>query len=344
MDTDLFDYELPKERIAQEPAKSRDASRLMIVDEGIAHGRFSDISHILQDSDLLLLNDTKVVKASFKAKKDTGGKVTGLVLSQSEGSWTVQMGGKNLRPGVEVTFPSKARFSIVEDLGEGVYKVVPHDISERDFYRVHGRMPLPPYIKAFHGDEDRYQTVYAKKAGAVAAPTAGLHFTPDLLEELVEKGVKILKLTLKVGPGTFAPVRSQEVEGHAMEEEFFQIPAKTRKSVEKAVGEGRRIFAVGTTTVRALESSWSGTRFEKSEGMADLFIYPGYDFRFPYSGLVTNFHLPRSTLLMMISAYAGRKRVLASYEEAKEKGYRFYSFGDAMLLNFSPKKEGKDVL
>jgi len=334
-----FDYDLPTQLIAQHPSPQRDRSRLLVLhrEEGrVEHRIFSQLPLYLQPGDLLILNETKVIPARLKGVKvGTGGKVEIFLLSQVRGDeWRVLVRpGRRIRPGTEVSVgEGRIRAKIIDE-GQNGYRIA-RFTWEGDFRKILqevGEMPLPPYIKRElePADRRRYQTVYARVEGAVAAPTAGLHFTEDLLEEIRAKGVKVSSLTLHVGWGTFRPVKSERIAEHQMEAEYYRIPLKVCQEIVKARSDGGKVYAVGTTTVRALES-W-GQEGNPRKGWTALFIYPPFDFRV-VDGLITNFHLPRTTLLMLVSAFAGRERVLEAYAQAIREGYRFYSYGDAMLI------------
>ena len=342
-----FDYELPDDLIAQEPPAERGASRLLVLPrEGgsLAHTHFDALADYLRAGDLLVLNNTRVFPARLIGNRvPSGGAVECLLVRSAEGGrWEALVHpGQKLKPGAHVLFARDG----VELHGE---------ILDRHFYGRRtirlwtareggveaaidaiGHVPLPPYIKREDRVEDRerYQTVYARERGSIAAPTAGLHFTPELLQELERRGVERAEITLHVGDGTFKPVRTETVEAHAVDPERFSIDAPAAHALSRAVRDRRRIVAVGTTTVRALESLDRGPdgAILPVTGETTLFIYPGRPFRI-VQGLVTNFHLPRSSLLMLVAAFAGRERVLAAYREAVAQGYRFYSYGDAMLI------------
>ena len=326
-----FDYHLPKELIAQEPLKQRDASRLMVLrGDTIEHRIFREIVRYLEKGDLLVFNNSRVIPARLRGRKSTGGRIELLLVKELEGNlWECMFRGK-LREGVELSFPSgiSARVERKED---GMAVVRFSEDIKKAIWRI-GEVPTPPYIKRKVEDLDEYQTVYASRDGSVAAPTAGFHFTKELLSELRSMGVEFAFITLHIGPGTFLPVKVEDVEKHRMHEEQFEIPQAEAEKINLAIEEERRIFAVGTTTVRALESAFTDGRVVPGVATTSLFIYPGYEFKVPYTGLITNFHLPRSTLLMLVSAFAGRERILNAYQEAIRLRYRFYSFGDAMLI------------
>jgi S-adenosylmethionine:tRNA ribosyltransferase-isomerase len=327
-----FDYALPKELIAQEPLRRRDASKLMVLrGDNIEHRIFREIVRYLERGDLLVFNNSRVIPARLKGKKSTGGRVELLLVKElEENLWECLFKGK-LRESMEIIFPSGIH-ARVENKSEGklVVRFSGGDIRQA-MWKI-GEMPTPPYIKRRVDNPEEYQTVYASKDGSIAAPTAGFHFTQELLAELRSRGVEFAFITLHVGLGTFLPVKVEEVEKHRMHEEHFEIPRNEAEKINRALEEGCRVFAVGTTTVRALESAFQDGGVVPGVSTTTLFIYPGYEFRLPYAGLITNFHLPRSTLLMLVSAFAGRERILRAYQEAIKHRYRFYSFGDAMLI------------
>lgn len=326
MRLDEFEYPLPKEFIAQRPLEDRSASRLLVMGEGIEHRSFRDIKEYLAPGDLLVMNDTRVVPARLLGRKGTGGRVEALLVRRVEGCWEALVRGKNISPGAELSFgPFRAA---VRGKADGLF-LLEFQKDPFPFLGEIGEVPTPPYIKERLRDWERYQTVYGSRPGSIAAPTAGLHFTPSLMEELEEKGIEMAYVTLHIGPGTFTPVRCQMVEDHRMEPEYFEVPEETAEAID---GREGRLFAVGTTTLKALESACTSGRVEAASGWSDLFIYPPYNFKAPVEGLLTNFHLPRSTLLMLVAAYAGLGRVLEAYRAAIALGYRFYSFGDAMLI------------
>ena len=346
METSLFDYHLPVDRIAQHPADRRDQSRLLRLDRAsgaIEHHQFADIVRLLRPGDLLVANDTRVIPARLALRRQTGSRIDGLFLRGApEGLWEMMLRGRGrVREGevLAVEGAEEQSIRLAERCGGGMWRVAaeppvdPAALLERV-----GRAPLPPYIRrdgrdpaADRADRQRYQTVYAEIPGAVAAPTAGLHFTPELLDALGRRDVRTAHLTLHVGPGTFKPVASERVEDHRMHGEAFHLPGATAEAVRRARSEGRRVVAVGTTTVRVLESAACGGGLRETEGETDLFIYPPFEFR-AVDALITNFHLPRSTLLMLVSALAGREFLLRAYQEAVDRGYRFYSYGDACLI------------
>ena len=332
MDTADFHYDLPKERIALEPAEPRDSSRLMVLprNEGEPeHRGFRDLPELLEPGDLLVINDTRVFPARMWGKKPTGAKVEALLVRQlSDRRWLALLNccGK-LHPGKRILLEDGLEGVLEEKDPEGQWTITFSEDLRPHLERI-GTTPLPPYIQreAKPEDRERYQTVYAREEGSIAAPTAGLHFTPELIKQIEARGVKILKVTLHVGIGTFRPVKSEKIEDHVMHEEEYRIPPETLEALQSP--DRGRVVAVGTTSVRTLES-WAKTG--AVSGATDLFIYPPYSFKV-VGALVTNFHLPCSTLLMMISAFAGRERVLSAYREAVAEGYRFFSYGDGMLL------------
>lgn len=340
MRVEEFDYHLPEELIAQEPVHPRDSSRLMVLHKQtgvIEHRRFYELPDLLVAGDLLVFNDTKVMPARlFGVREDTGGKIEVLLLRQTElNRWeTLVKPGRRARVGTRIVFGDGRLVGKVLSKTDVGGRIIDFEFDGPSFEAVLdelGEMPLPPYIKSQLSDPNRYQTVYAREMGSAAAPTAGLHFTPELMDKLRQKGILLEYVTLHVGLGTFRPVSAELVEEHVMHSEFYRIPAKTVEAVTCAKAEGRRVIAVGTTSVRTLEAAANAGAWQEREGWTDIFIYPGYQFRI-IDGLITNFHLPRSTLLMLVSAFAGRQRVLEAYSIAVRKRYRFFSFGDAMLI------------
>lgn len=341
MKLDLFDFELPEELIAQVPLKERDASRLMIVDKmtgDIIHEKFKNLVHYLSPGDCLVLNDTRVLPARlYGVKEETGANVEVLLLKQREGDeWeTLVKPAKRIKEGTTILF------------GEGILKGTCTGILEHGGRTIEfqyegifleileklGKMPLPPYIKEQLDDQERYQTVYSREIGSAAAPTAGLHFTEEILEKLKKKGVYTAFITLHVGLGTFRPVSTENIEDHKMHAEFYQMTEGTARLLNEVRKKGGRIIAVGTTSTRTLETiagKYNGM-FKEESGWTDIYIYPGYRFK-GIDGLVTNFHLPKSSLIMLVSALAGRENILHAYETAVKEKYRFFSFGDAMLI------------
>lgn len=340
MRTSDFDYHLPQEFIAQRPAVPRDSSRLLILDRltgDIAHHHFYDLPRFLHPQDVLVLNETKVIPARLQAKKvPTGGGVELLLLKRlSPKTWEVLVGGRGLREGVKLALEEGYEATILKDLGD-VRRVVQFSKEITPSLERLGEMPLPPYIHTPLQNRDEYQTVFAREPGSAAAPTAGLHFTPQLLEDIERLGVNTVKVTLHVGLDTFSPVRVEDPTKHSIHSEWCKIPDDAVKTITAAHSAGGRIIAVGTTTVRMLETAamkaLAGNRVAAYEGPTNLFILPGHEFR-AVDVLITNFHLPRSTLLMLVCAFADHAKVLNAYKVAMNEGYRFYSFGDAMLIS-----------
>ena len=339
MKTSDFDFQLPEELIAQTPLKRRDASRLLTLDKttGVtAHRHFYDLPSLLRPGDCLVLNDSRVLPARLIGHRPTGGACEVLLLSdKGDNLWECLVRpGRKVKPGVQVSFgDGQLTASIEAELEDGKRAVRFHyqgiflEILEQL-----GKMPLPPYIKAELQDQERYQTVYSKVTGSAAAPTAGLHFTPELLEQVREMGVKVCYVTLHVGLGTFRPVKAEDIQDHEMHSEFCMISRETASTINETRKNGGRVVCVGTTSCRTIESfaAEDGTITERS-GWTNIFIYPGYKFKV-LDALITNFHLPQSTLIMLVSALAGREHVLDAYETAVRERYRFFSFGDAMMI------------
>ena len=339
MKTTDFDYELPPEFIAQAPVEPRDSSRLLVLERdsgSIKHCVFRDLGDYLEVGDLLVLNETRVIPARLYGRKiPTAGRVEVLLLRWVEDrTWECLVRGKRLLEGRQIQIENGPQAEIIAVL-EGSRRLVHFEESIEPFLDVIGNVPLPPYIRTALSDPELYQTVYANQPGSVAAPTAGLHFTPDLILHLKDQGIRFTHLTLHVGLDTFAPVTEDEPVMHTIHTEWCQVSKHTADEVNLTRREGGRIIAVGTTSVRALESAAQnrsqGDLVSRFDGATDLFMLPGYEFSV-VDAMITNFHLPRSTLLMLVSAFAGRERVLETYQVAKENGYRFYSFGDAMLI------------
>ena len=339
MNVSDFYYDLPEELIAQTPIEKRDESRLMVLDRGkqtIEHKTFKDIIDYLEPGDCLVRNNTKVIPARLYGKKSTGAKIEFLLLNRIEGDiWEcIVRPGHKLKPGTEVEFGDGILKAKVLDVMEGgtrkvefKYEGIFNEILDKI-----GLMPLPPYIHESLKNNDRYQTVYAKYEGSAAAPTAGLHFTPELFEKIKEKGIEVANVTLHVGIGTFRPVKVENVEEHHMHSEHFYIKQEDADKINNAKKNGKRVIAVGTTSCRVLETIADENGMVKpTEGDTQIFIYPGYKYKC-LDGLVTNFHLPESTLIMLVSALAGRDYIMKAYNEAVKERYRFFSFGDAMLI------------
>ena len=336
-----FNYNLPKELIAQVPIKNRDQSRLMVLDrknKTIEHKIFKDIIDYLEPGDCLVRNNTKVIPARlYGIKEETGANVEFLLLKRIEGDiWEVMVKpGKKLMPGARVSFgDGLLKAEILEKLDDGNRKVkFEYSGIFNEILNEIGLMPLPPYIHEKLKEKDRYQTVYAKYEGSAAAPTAGLHSTDELFEKLKEKGIEIANVTLHVGIGTFRPVKVENIEEHDMHSEHFYIKAEDAEKINKAKKEGHRVIAVGTTSCRVLESIADENGYVKEvEGDTNIFIYPGYKFKC-LDALITNFHLPESTLIMLVSALAGKEFIMQAYEEAVKEQYKFFSFGDAMFIH-----------
>ena len=348
MKTSDFDYVLPESSIAQTPAEPRDSSRLLVLHRAngeIKHHIFRDIGDYLHPGDLLVLNQTRVIPARIYARKETGGRVELLLLRRrDELTWEALVGGKGLRVGKSMKVEYGPHVEIVELL-DGSERLIKFSEPIEPYFSRVGHVPLPPYIHEKLTDPERYQTVYARKPGSAAAPTAGLHFTPRLLEELQAQGVKIAYVTLHVGLDTFAPVTEDSPEEHVIHSEWCELPQETADLINETKQAGGRVVAVGTTSVRTVESAASpqsptlaphasaGVSNQRSpySGPTSLYILPGYQFKV-VDAMITNFHLPKSTLLMLVSAFAGRERILETYQTAIQEGYRFYSFGDAMLI------------
>ncbi len=338
MRTSDFDYHLPLERIAQTPIEPRHNSRLLVMDRGqnsLTDAHFYDIGKYLNPGDLLVINQTRVIPARLFARKQTGGRVELLLLKQVEpGVWEALVGGKGLRKGVRVCVENGPEVEIIGEL-EGSERLIRFLQPVENLLPQIGEMPLPPYIHEHLANPERYQTVYARETGSAAAPTAGLHFTPELMDQLQKNGINFARVTLHVGLDTFAPVTEEDPLEHKIHTEWCEITPETASLINKTKDNGNRVVAVGTTSVRTLESAASASlidgRVAPYRGSTGLFILPGYQFKV-VDAMVTNFHLPKSTLLMLVSAFAGRNRILEAYRIAIEREYRFYSFGDAMLI------------
>lgn len=338
---DLFDFHLPEELIAQTPLEQRDASRLMVLNKetgSVKHHMFHDLLDYVQEGDCLVLNDTRVLPARlFGTKEDTGANIEVLLLKQTQGdTWeTLVKPAKRVKEGTVISFGDGRLTAVCKETSDQGGRLLEFNY-EGIFYEVLeqlGEMPLPPYIKERLDDQERYQTVFAREQGSAAAPTAGLHFTEEMLEQLKEKGVHIAFLTLHVGLGTFRPVSVDDLEEHDMHSEFYQVSERTAALLNSVREKGGRIISVGTTSTRTLETiaTEHNGKFVASSGWTNIFIFPGYEFK-AIDGMITNFHLPKSTLIMLVSALAGRENVISAYEQAVAEKYRFFSFGDAMLI------------
>ncbi len=351
MKTSDFDYNLPEASIAQTPAEPRDSSRLLVLHRDIGnleHRIFRDVGDYLRSGDLLVVNQTRVIPARIYARKETGGRVELLLLRRrDELTWEALVGGKGLRVGKTIKVEDGPQAEIIELL-DGSERLIKFSQPIEPYFSKVGNVPLPPYIHEKLRDPERYQTVYAREPGSAAAPTAGFHFTPRLLEELRTKGVKIAYVTLHVGLDTFAPVTEEDPEEHVIHTEWCELPQEAADLINQTKQADGRVIAVGTTSVRTLESAAKASivdhsirdkkrlsnpeyRISSFVGPTSLFILPGYEFKV-VDVMITNFHLPKSTLLMLVSAFAGRETILETYRTAIREGYRFYSFGDAMLM------------
>ncbi len=339
MKTADFDYMLPEDYIAQIPVEPRDASRLLVLDRSgkdIRHDHFYNLGDYLHPGDLLVLNETRVIPARLYARKlPSGGRVEILLLKRkTDETWEALVGGKGMRPGVQFEVESGPGGRVVLQLS-GARRLIEFAEPMEDYLPDAGHVPLPPYIRTSLQDPERYQTVYARHSGSAAAPTAGLHFTPRLIESLKRSDIRFTAVTLHVGLDTFAPVTEELPRDHRMHTEWCQLSPSTADAVNRTRQRGGRVIAVGTTSVRTLESAAvnarSGDLVAAIEGPTELFILPGYEFH-AVDAMITNFHLPKSTLIMLVSAFAGRENILAAYQTAIQHHYRFYSFGDAMLI------------
>lgn len=334
-----FDYFLPEELIAQHPLAKRDASRLMVLNRAektVTHKLFTDLADYLVPGDLLVFNDTKVIPARLLGQKEETGAKAELLLLRDLGAdvWECLVKpGKKLKPGSRVVFGRGELIGEIKDFTESGGRLV-HFVYQGIFNEVLellGQMPLPPYITEKLEDQTRYQTVYARERGSAAAPTAGLHFTRELMQDLKNRGINEAFVTLHVGLGTFRPVKAEEITEHKMHAEYYHLSQETADLIRQTKASGKRVIAVGTTSTRVLESAAVNGGLQEQSGWTDIFIYPGIPFRV-IDGLITNFHLPKSTLLMLVSALADREFILEAYREAVQQKYRFFSFGDAMLL------------
>ena len=339
MKTDDFDYYLPEHLIAQTPLDKRDSSKLLVLDKktgNIKHEHFNNVIDYLTDNDVLVLNDTKVIPARLIGNKEDTGAVIELLMLKDLGNniWEcLTKPAKRVKLGTIINFSDKLKAKCVFIGEEGIrhFELI-YDGILYEILDSLGEMPLPPYIHEKLKDKDRYQTVYAKNIGSAAAPTAGLHFTKELLAKIEQKGVKVLYVTLHVGLGTFRPVSVEDVTKHKMHSEFYQMSKEVAQELNDAKKEGKRIISVGTTSTRTLETIMSKYgEFKECSGNTDIFIYPGYEFK-AIDSLITNFHLPKSTLIMLVSALAGKDKIMNAYKEAVEKEYRFFSFGDSMFI------------
>lgn len=333
-----FDYHLPDDLIAQHPIEPRDNSRLMVLNKAtreLSHQHFYNLPEYLQPGDTLVFNDTKVIPARLVGTKpDTGAKVEVFLLNRkSDNEWeTLVKPGKKARIGTIVEFSSELKCEILDntDFGGRIVRFIYKGIFEEILDKL-GETPLPPYIKERLENKERYQTIYARERGSAAAPTAGLHFTNELMDKLKMQGINLAFVTLHVGLGTFRPVTADNIEQHVMHREYFSISDDAARIINATKKRGNKVFAIGTTSIRTLESAGKSGIIEPQSGWTNIFIYPGYQFKI-VDGIVTNFHLPKSTLLMLISAFAGREFVLSAYHDAVRERYRFFSFGDAMLI------------
>lgn len=338
MKTEEFDYYLPQELIAQKPILKRDESRLLILDKSsgeIEHTVFKNITDYLKAGDVLVLNDTRVIPARlFGIKKDTGAHIEILLLKRKDlNTWEVMSKpAKRLKVGTEIVFDDtlSAVVKSVKDEGIRILEFKYEGVFEEILDRL-GEVPLPPYIHEKLEDKERYQTVYSKEEGSAAAPTAGLHFTKELLDKIRSMGVNVCFITLHVGLGTFRPVMEDLIEEHKMHSEYYRIPNDVAEIIEQAKNDGRRVICVGTTTMRTLESAAEDKKLTRRDGWTDIFIYPPYKFKIA-DALITNFHLPKSTLIMLVSAFAEKDKLLKAYEQAVKEKYKFFSFGDAMFI------------
>ena len=339
MQLDDFQYALPEHLIASRPLPERSASRLLHLQResgALAHRQFSEIGALLQAGDLLVMNNTRVIPARLFGRKDSGGRVE-IMLERmlDEQHARVQIrASKSPRPGTQIVLDSGHCLQVLGRHNEFFDLAAPDSVDLAALFREHGRLPLPHYMhrEAEAADLERYQTVYASREGAVAAPTAGLHFTSELLDDLARAGIAQVQLTLHVGAGTFQPVRTADVTSHRMHEEFIEVPQSVVEAVASTRARGGKVIAVGTTVVRALESAARDGELKACRGDTDIFIYPGFAFQV-IDGLITNFHLPGSTLLMLVSALAGRDHILSAYQQAVAHEYRFFSYGDAMFID-----------
>lgn len=343
MNTQDFDFDLPENLIAQHPAPRRDQARMLVMNRAtgdLRHRQVPDFPDLLAPGDALVLNNTRVIPARTRGQKSTGGRVETLFVEPEEGRdrewWVMMKSSHRPKPGARVELEGGLTLEVLENRSDGLNRVRAEGSEEVLAYlEAHGEPPLPPYIKREHlcgDDPERYQTVYASAPGAVAAPTAGLHFTPELLDQIRERGVRVVEITLHVGPGTFRPVKADRVEDHVMDEERYEVSEAAADALNHTRAGGGRIVAVGSTGVRTLETVVDADgRIAAGTGRSGLYIYPPFDFR-AVDGILTNFHLPKSTLLMMMSAFTTRERLLEAYAEAVRREYRFFSYGDCMVM------------
>lgn len=335
MKTEEFNYDLPEHFIAQFPAEPRDHSKLLVLDRKsgeLEYRHFYNITDYLKPGDLLVVNETRVIPARlFGSKLPGGGKIEVLLLNKlDELEWECLVGGSGMKEGRKFSIEKGPLGEVVKVL-DGSKRLVRFVEPIENFFKEAGHTPLPPYIHSYAGDPERYQTVYNHKPGSAAAPTAGLHFTPELLAKIEAKGIKLAKIELKVGLDTFAPVTEENAEEHLIHQEWCSLSEEVAATIRETKANGGRVIAVGTTSVRTLESASQTGICKAFEGDTGLFIIPGYEFKC-VDLMITNFHLPKSTLLMLVSAFAGKDKIMQAYESAKEHGYRFFSFGDAMLI------------
>jgi len=332
-----FDYDLPKELIAQEGLANRDEAKLLVLnsDGSLEHSGIKHLSEFFRAGDMLILNDTRVTRSKLLGKKESGGKIDCMVLPDGASGKIREalLRGSRVKPGINILFENSGqialRAKVLERVAGAKYRI---EFDNPGLLEHFGQLPLPPYIKKPLENQERYQTVYSRENGSLAAPTAGLHFTPDMLSSLAKNGVNLVYLTLHVGIGTFAPIHAENVEDWKMHAEYYNVPVESAGKINNAIKTGKRIFAVGTTSVRTLETTTENGNVTAGEGWTDIYIYPGYNFKVPYAGMLTNFHLPESTLFLLACAFAGKERLLQAYEEAIKNKYRFYSLGDSTLI------------
>ncbi len=344
MRVDDFDYTLPQEMIAQHPSEQRELSKMMVLDpnkKGIVHSHFYNILEYITPEDLIVINNTKVIPARVFGKKETGANIEVFLIQNVDSTtWKCLLKPqKRIRPGTRIIIDNKITITAKEKANEENWLIETPINFEKELEAI-GNMPLPPYIKReveneFKGqDKNRYQTVYAKVPGAVAAPTAGLHFTPDIIQKLKQQGTKVAEITLHVGLGTFQPIRCENIKDHIMHEEYFSVSEEVASLINQQKAEQKRVIPIGTTSVRTLETIAKENNgiIKAGSGLSDIFIYPGFEFKIT-DACITNFHLPKSTLIMLVSAFAGKEFVFRAYEEAIKNDYRFYSYGDCMLIS-----------